>query len=55
MLVEGILQKTLGLKSHRLKRVRWEEEGLVAEADLVLPLEVSPSVKILLEIPKKKV
>ena len=31
MLVESILQKTLGLKSHRVKRVRLEEEGLVAE------------------------
>ncbi len=31
MLVEGILQKTLELKSHRVKRVYEEGEGLVAE------------------------
>lgn len=31
MLVEGILQQTLELRSHRVKRVRMEEEGLVAE------------------------
>jgi transposase len=31
MLVEGILQKTLELRSHRIKRVYKEGEGLVAE------------------------